>query len=139
MIYSAPTGEILIVAGDGNARPGPVDMAARHILGKLALGTRCTNGDRLANFASTNSLVVPGTRFQHPQHHLSTWFSNDGRTRNQINHMLMRLRWASSVIDCRAYTGAQTDSEHGSDHAMVSCLHTPTHDGSPPFQPPSQV
>ncbi len=33
--------------------------------------------------------------------------------------MLVRSRWASSVIDCRAYTGAQKGSEHGSDHAMV--------------------
>ncbi len=32
--------------------------------------------------------------------------------------MLMQYRWASSVIDCRAYNGAQTGSEHGSDHAM---------------------
>ncbi len=33
--------------------------------------------------------------------------------------MLVRSRWASSVIDCRAYTGVQTDSENGSDHAML--------------------
>ncbi len=31
----------------------------------------------------------------------------------------MRSRWASSVIDCRAYNGAQTGNEHGRDHAMV--------------------
>ncbi len=33
--------------------------------------------------------------------------------------MLVRSRWASSVIDCQAYNGAQTGSENGSDHAMV--------------------
>ncbi len=33
--------------------------------------------------------------------------------------MLVQSRWASSVIDCRAYNVAQTGSEHGSDHAMV--------------------
>ncbi len=82
-----------------------------------AVGTRCANGDRLVNFASANRLVVSSTRFQHPQRHLVTWFSNDARTRNQIDHR--RSRWASSAIDCRAYNGAQTGSEHGSDHAMV--------------------
>ncbi len=96
---------MLIVAGDWNARPGPADPATRHILGKFAVGTRCANGDCLVNFASANRLVVFSTRFQHPQRHLVTWFSNDGRTRNQIDHMLVQSRWASSVIDCRAYTG----------------------------------
>ncbi len=33
--------------------------------------------------------------------------------------MLVRSRWASSVIDRRAYNGAQTGSEHGSDYGMV--------------------
>ncbi len=33
--------------------------------------------------------------------------------------MLVRSRWASSVIDCRLYDGTQTGSEHGSDHAMI--------------------
>ncbi len=32
--------------------------------------------------------------------------------------MLVRSRWAFFVIDCRAYNGAQTGSEHGLDHAM---------------------
>ncbi len=33
--------------------------------------------------------------------------------------MLVWTRWASSVIDCRAYNGTQTGGEHGSNHAMV--------------------
>ncbi len=114
-----PTGHMLIVAGDWNARPGAVDPATWHILGKFAVGTRCVNDDRLVNFASSNHLVVSSTHFRHPERHLVTWFSNDGRTGNQIDHMLVRSRLVSSVIDCRAYNGAQTDSEHGLDHAMV--------------------
>ncbi len=114
-----PAGGMLIVAGDLNAKPDLVDLATRHILGKFAVGTRCANGDRLVNFAPANRLVVSSTRFQHPQRHLVIWFSNDGRTRTQIDHMLVRSRWASSVINCRAYVGAQTGSEYGSDHAMV--------------------
>ncbi len=37
----------------------------------------------------------------------------------QIYHLFVRSRWASSVVDCRAYNGAQTGSEHGWDRAMV--------------------
>ncbi len=87
-----PTGDMLIAAGNWNARPGPVDTATRHILGKFAVGTRCANGDRPVNIVSANRLVVSSTRFQHPQRHLITRFSNDGRIRNQINHMLVRSR-----------------------------------------------
>ncbi len=46
-----PTGDMLIAAGDWNTRLGPVDMTARHILGKFALGSICVNGDCLVNFA----------------------------------------------------------------------------------------
>ncbi len=93
-----PAGDMLIVAGEWNARPGPADPATRYILSKFAVGTRCANGDRLVNFASANRIVVSSTRFVHPQRHLVTWFSNDGRTTNHIDHMLVRSRWASSVI-----------------------------------------
>ncbi len=55
-VNRVPAGDILIVAGDWNARPGPADPATRHILGKFAVGTRCANGDRLVNFASANAL-----------------------------------------------------------------------------------
>ncbi len=46
-----PAGNMLIVAGDWNTRPGPVDAATWHILEKLAVGTRWANGDHLVNFA----------------------------------------------------------------------------------------
>ncbi len=32
-----PTGDVPIVAEDWNVRPGPVDIATRHILGKFVL------------------------------------------------------------------------------------------------------
>ncbi len=114
-----PERDMPIIAGDWNPRPGPVDTATRRILGKFAVGTRCANGDHLVNFASANRLVVSSTSFQHPQRHFVKWFSNDRRTRNQIDHILVRFHWASSVIDCRACNGAQTGSKHGSGHAMV--------------------
>ncbi len=35
-----PAGNMLIVAGDWNARPSPVDAATWHILDKLPVGTK---------------------------------------------------------------------------------------------------
>ncbi len=56
--------DMLIVTGDWNARPDPEDMTTQHILGRFDLSTRCTNGDRLVNFASANRLLVSNTHFQ---------------------------------------------------------------------------
>ncbi len=106
-------GDMLIVAGDWNARPGPVDMATQH----FALGPRCANGGRLVHFASANRLAVSSPRLQHPRHHRVTWFSNDGRTRNQVHHRLVLSHWTSSVMLCQTYYRTQTCSENG--HAMV--------------------
>ena len=70
--------DVLIVAGDWNARTGPGDNNTRHVLGKFGLGERC-------DFALLNRLCVTNTRFQHPRRHLLTWYSNDGCTANQID------------------------------------------------------
>ncbi len=49
-----PAGNMLIVAGDWNARPRPVDAATWHILDKYAVGRRWADGVHLVNFASAN-------------------------------------------------------------------------------------
>ncbi len=96
-----PPRDLLFVAGDWNARTGPCDETTRHILGRYGLGQRCDNGERLITFADYNHLVVTNTRFQHPHRQLLTWYSNDGRTANQIDYILVRSRWATSVSDSR--------------------------------------
>ena len=111
--------DILIIAGDWNARTGQADDTTRHILGKFGLGQRCDNGERLVNFAELNRMFIASTRFQHPRKHLLTWYSNDGVTAHQIDHILIRSRWASSIEDCRSYRGAEAGSKGGSDHVLV--------------------
>ena len=111
--------DMLLVAGDWNAKTGPSDAETRHIIGRYGLGVRCNNGDRLLQFADLNHMVVTNTRFQHRRKHLLTWYSNDGRTASQIDYVLIKARWASCVLDCRSYRGADTGTLHGSDHVMV--------------------
>ena len=119
VVDSTPSTDLLVVAGDWNACTGPADENTRYVLGRFALSTWCDNGDRLANFAVANHLVVTNTRFQHPRCHLVTWYSNDGHTSNQNDYILVWARWASSVLDSRAYQGADMGSAHGSDHTLV--------------------
>ncbi|CAI9735248.1 Hypothetical predicted protein [Octopus vulgaris] len=79
-VGGVPSSDVLIDAGDWNARTGPADDTTRHILGRHALGVRCDNDERLVSFADANCLIVTNIRLQHPPRHLVTWRSNDGRT-----------------------------------------------------------
>ena len=119
VVDEVPRNDVLLVAGDWNARVGPADDTTRHILGKFGLGQRCENGERLINFAGINRLFISSTRFQHPRRHLLTWYSNDGKTAHQIDHVLIRSRWASSVEDCRSFRAAEAGNSGGSDHVLV--------------------
>jgi len=98
-----PANDMLVIAGDWNGRTGEADAQNRTSLGPFGVGNRCANGDRLINFALNNHLIVSNTKFNHPEYHLVTWYSNDGVTTNQIDYILVRKCWASNVLDCRAY------------------------------------
>ncbi|KAK2706384.1 hypothetical protein QYM36_016430 [Artemia franciscana] len=112
--------DYLIVAGDFNARVGPSDQTTRQILGKFGQGHRCENGKRLVNYALMNHLVITNTIFQYKPSHLLIWHSNDGVTKAQIDFILVRQRWRSSVQDSRSYNGADTGSQSGSDHRLFA-------------------
>jgi len=50
------------------------------------------NGVRLLNFATSKNLVVKSTMFPHRSIHKYTWTSPDGKTHNQIDHVLIGRR-----------------------------------------------
>jgi len=70
------------------------------------------NGFRLVNFATSQNLVVKSTMFPHRNIHKYTWTSPDGKSHNQIDHVLIDRRWQSSVLDVRSFRGAECDTDH---------------------------
>ena len=70
------------------------------------------NGVRLVNFATSKNLVDKSTMFPHQNIHKYTWTSPDGKTHNQINHVLIDRRWHSSVLDVQSFRGADSDTDH---------------------------
>ena len=45
-------------------------------------------------------------------HYLKHWTSPDGKTHNQIDHVLIDRRWQSSVLHVRSFWGAECDTDH---------------------------
>ena len=98
--------------GDLNAKVGDDNKDVEGIMGKHGLGNINDNGERLCDFCSMNGLVITGTCFPHRTTHKATWVSPDGRTQNQIDHMMIRKEWRRSVEDTRVYRGADAASDH---------------------------
>lgn len=105
---TVPQDGIHTVAGDFDAPISPSDESACHIVGRFRLGQGCGNRFQLMNFSDVNGLAVRNTCFQHPKKHPLTWYSNNGRTTQQINHILVHF---SPVEDCRAFRATTKSSK----------------------------
>ena len=70
------------------------------------------NGVRIVNFATSKNLVLKSTMFLHQDIHKYTWTSPDGKTHNQIGHILIDRRWHLSILDVQSFRGADCDTNH---------------------------
>ncbi|XP_050516907.1 uncharacterized protein LOC126891692 [Diabrotica virgifera virgifera] len=95
--------------GDCNAKLGKEDYL-REVIGKHSLhDTTNDNGHRLTQFAISNNMIIKSTQFERKDIYKVTWVSNDGRTHNQIDHVLIDARHSSSIINTRSTRGAAVD------------------------------
>jgi hypothetical protein len=69
------------------------------------------NGVRIENFATTKNLVVQSTMFPHQNTHKYTRTSLDGKTNNQIDHIMIERRWYLSILDVQAFWEAGCDTD----------------------------
>ena len=106
--------DYLIVLGDFNAILGNEKVPC--VTGSHGTGIRNNSGQRLLEFCSANDLFVTNTGFRHHLRRKTTWISPDGRTKNEIDYILIRSRFKSSALNCRAYPKADC----GSDHNLVA-------------------
>jgi hypothetical protein len=94
-----PKCHVKILLGNFYAKVGREDIF------KLTVGNESLheisndNGVRLVNFATSKNLTVKSTKFPHFNVHKYTWTSPDGRTHNQIDHILVDKGRHSNVLD----------------------------------------
>ena len=83
------------------------------VVGKHGLGSdRSDNGERFIEFCAANSMAITTTMFPHKDIHKYTWTSPDGRTRNQIDHIVVNGIFKRSIQDVRTFRGAGVGSDH---------------------------
>ena len=63
------------------------------------MGRLNNNGERLCEFCDMNELIITETLFPDRDIYKTTWVSPDGKTRNQIDHVLINKKFRNSVID----------------------------------------
>ncbi|KAE9521335.1 hypothetical protein AGLY_018266 [Aphis glycines] len=109
---SLPVHCVKMVVGDFNAKVGK-ENRFRPTIGPDSLhNISNNNGTRLVNFASSKDIIISSTYFPRKGIHKHTWKSPDGRTKNQIDHILINKRHGSCIQKVRSYRGADADTDH---------------------------
>jgi endonuclease/exonuclease/phosphatase family metal-dependent hydrolase len=107
-----PRNDALILLGDFNAKiweeHSNKRISGRHTLHDIA----SENGEKLIQLAIAHNLEISSTKFQHRRIHKGTWKVLGQDICNQIDHVLINKRRASTVIDVRTLRGPICDSDH---------------------------
>ena len=82
------------------------------VTGKFGLGVQNEAGQKLTEFCQDSTLVIANTLFQRHKRRLYTWTSPDGQYQNQIDYILCRQRWRSSIQSAKTRPGADCGSDH---------------------------
>jgi exonuclease III len=101
-----------ILLGDFNAKVGKEDIFKPTIENEGLREISNDNGVRLVKFSTSKNLVVKSTMFPHHNIYKYTWTSPDGKTHNQIDHILVDRRRHSNVLDVRLFRAADCDTDH---------------------------
>ncbi|XP_050545447.1 craniofacial development protein 2-like [Daktulosphaira vitifoliae] len=114
-----PRNCVRIVVGDQNAQVGR-EHVFRYTIGKESMHIESNdNGLRLISFASTKGLVINSTQFQRKEIYKQTWVSPDGKTKSQIDHILIDKRYRTSVRQKKLNSKTRLEIEKIKDHEIA--------------------
>jgi hypothetical protein len=65
----------------------------------------------VVNFATSKNFTVKSMMFPHHNIHKYTWTSPDGKTHNQIDHILIDMGRHSIALDVQSFRAADCDTD----------------------------
>ena len=89
-----------------NAKVGSQEIPGVTV--KFGLGVQNEAGQRLIQFCQENTLFI----VQQHKRKLYTWTSPDGQHQNQIDYILCRQMWRSSIQSAKSRLGTDCGSDH---------------------------
>jgi hypothetical protein len=96
-----------ILSGHFNAKVGREDILKPTIWNENLQEISNDNGVRLFNFTTSKNLRFKSTMFPYHRTHKYTWTSPEGKTHNQIGHILVDRRRNSNVRTCSIIQGSR--------------------------------
>jgi hypothetical protein len=94
-----PKYNMKILLGGFNTKVGMEDISKRTIGNKSFQDISNDNGARIVNFATLKNLNAKSKLFPHHNIYKFTWTSPEGKTHNQIDHILIEIRWHLSELN----------------------------------------
>ena len=79
---------------------------------QCGMGEKNERGEKLIEFCQSRKLTITNTWFTQPNRRKYTWISPDGKTRNQIDYIMINTRFRNSVKQTKTYPGADIGSDH---------------------------
>jgi len=117
-ILSIRSHDTLLVLCDLNATMGKDCGVFESVVGRFGSGDDALNDNslRMLFLCAFSGLAVIGSWFRRRDIHRWSWYSNDGRTRKEIDQILVHQRDRGLVVNCRIHCGCKAPAS--TDHRL---------------------
>ena len=124
VIEKIPKRDVVVIAGDFNAKTGSGSMEFSENIGRYGKGIMNSSGRILLETCRKYDLILTNTLFQHKMCHRMTWtapfrnfMTKDGEprknpVRNQIDYIIVRNQHRRFITNSRSYNGINTNTDH---------------------------
>ena len=102
--------DYVVVLGDMNATVGEEKIS--NVVGNYGLGRSNIRGEMLVDFCVRNNLTITNTLFKNNNRRRYTWKAPGDIRRMQLDYIIVRQRYKTSVKNSCSYPGTDVDSDH---------------------------